>query len=353
MDSTLRSPAVVRAIGHLDRLPGVGDFGHQVVLGPFEITTEAMRPDFSPQGLTLDAGYIYSQFRDEDDNIYTFLRKVAGYWTGPLVMRSNASGGQIEMLSQMFDSYTGALEVDWDADRIRWRSPEALPDVKHPFSFSTTTEKASWVEGDLLEIDGRMLRPGMQWYCPNPRYPGLYALHVYQAEGTILGRKVKGWFGYDFIYFLPGVPWQKGPYPGRLETAYHTLANEYDDGTVEIGMICYGLEGWTFAILSDGETLTHCAREVDVQIVRKPNGYPHEILFSFDDVEYHWRADPRGELSTVKGFSGSTDVYRGAEGHCQRVGDPRTIVNGQGWIDFFQDERVEGKLVERIEFAKT
>lgn len=349
-DPNLAAPAVVRAIGRLEALPQMGDFKHQVVLGPFEIAIEAMRPDFSPHGLTLDAGWIYSQFRDDDDNIYTILRKVAGHWTGNLIMRSNAGVEQIEMRPEMFDSYTGALEVTWNQERITWQSPGGLPGVAHPFAYSTTTEAATWKEGELLDIRGQLLRPGMQWYCPNPQSPGLYALHVYKAEGTILGRKVKGWYGYDFIYFLPGVPWHLGPYPGRLEVAYHTLANEFDDGSIEVGMICYGLEGWTFAVISDGDKLIHCAREVDVQIVRKDSGYPQEILYSFDGVEYHWQADPRGELALV-GSVGERETYRGAEGHCQRVGDTRRIVNGQGWIDFFQDERVQGKLVDEIRFS--
>jgi hypothetical protein len=157
---------------------------------------------------------------------------------------------------------------------------------------------------------------------------------------------VRGWFGYDFIYHPPHRPWNVGPYPNRLEVAYHTLANEYDDGSVEIGMMCYGLEGWTFAILSDGKSLTHCARDVDVQIVRREDGFPTEVLYVFDDVKYLWNADPRGRL--VGNMSAYDGAYRGSEGHCQRVGDTRKIVNGLGWIDFFSDDRVAGKVVDSI-----
>jgi len=41
-------------------------------------------------------------------------------------------------------------------------------------------------------------------------------------------------------------------------------------------------------------------------------------------------------------------AYRGSEGHCQRVGDARRVVNGLGWIDIFADGRIDDKLVDRL-----
>ena len=60
-------------------LPAMADFRHQVVLGPFEPDIKLMHPEFSPHGLVLDGAWLYAQFRDEDNNIYSCIRKVAGY----------------------------------------------------------------------------------------------------------------------------------------------------------------------------------------------------------------------------------------------------------------------------------
>jgi len=325
-------------------LPALGDFRHQVSLGPFEIDLARMHPTFQPQGLVLDAGWLYGQFRDEDNNLITCLRKVGGYWTGGLAVLDNQGADELRLTPRM--SHAGALEIEATDAAITWRSGVYQPDPSLAFSFTQTLDGCEWRDGDHLQITARLLRPGMQWYDSNPD-GGLYALHVQKAEGVALGRRVKGWFGYDFIYHPPHRPWQVGPYPNRLEGAYHTLANEYDDGSVEVGMICYGLEGWTFAIISDGEKLIHCARDVDIDVVRRPDGFPEEILYHFGGVRYRWRADPRGRLVGMMGNYGG--AYRGAEGHCQRVGDTRRIVNGQGWIDFFADGRVDDKLVAKLD----
>ncbi|MGE0384101.1 MAG: hypothetical protein AB7Q97_05175 [Gammaproteobacteria bacterium] len=326
-------------------LPGLGEFRHQVVLGPFAPDVRRMHPAYSPHGLVLDAGWIYAQFRDSDANIYTCLRKVAGYWTGGLSIFTNAGADQLKFHPRGTETHAGALQVDAGDDRIAWSSGMFQSDPRKRFHYAQTGTGCEWQEGDFLSIRARLLQPGMQWFDTHAD-GGLYGLHVHQAEGEILGRPVKGWFGYDFIYHPPHRPWEVGPYPNRLEVAYHTLANEYDDGSIECGMLCYGLEGWTFAILSDGTRLTHCARDVDVRIVRRPDGFPEEVLYSFDGVEYHWHADPRGRLVDFTSAYGG--AYRGSEGHCQRVGDRRRIVNGLGWIDFFSDDRVAGKLVDRI-----
>jgi hypothetical protein len=124
-------------------------------------------------------------------------------------------------------------------------------------------------------------------------------------------------------------------------------------GSVEFGWQCIGVswyrgigsEGWGSAILSDGERLTHCTHEVEAQIVVNDRGFPQGMLFSFDDLRYHWKAVPRGELVTAFGSMG--------EGHCQRVGDDRSIVNGQGWTTFYHDpdgSRLRHTRVDKLEF---
>lgn len=323
--------------------PGLGDFRHQVALGPFDIDLNRLHPTFQPQGLVLDAGWLYGQFRDEANNIITCLRKVAGYWTGGLAILDNQGADDLRYNPQ--PTHAGGLEIEPTEAAITWRSGINQPDPAKSFAFTQTLQGCDWREGEILRITGTLLRPGMQWYDCNPD-GGLYALHVHKAEGTVLGRTVKGWFGYDFIYHPPHRPWTVGPYPNRLEGAYHTLANEFDDGSVEVGMICYGLEGWTFAIISDGEKLIHCAREVDIDVVRRADGFPEEILYHFDGVRYHWRADPRGRIVGMMDKYGG--AYRGSEGHCQRLGDARRVVNGLGWIDFFADSRIDDKLVDRL-----
>jgi hypothetical protein len=327
-----------------------GDFRHQVLLGPYEPSIEAMTPGFAPHGLALDAGMIYGRFQDSEGNILSALRKVGTYWTSTLNINSNLDGGQLMTHAAPQSSYSGEILCDVEDDRITWRSFPTPGRDTRPFSYTQDLQTCSWDEGDLLSIEGQIMRPGMQWLNVRPGDGCLYGLQCVKAEGVMLGRKVKGWYGYDFIYTPIGKPWTYGPYFNQLEVAYHTFANEYDDGSVEYGMLCYGLEDWTFAIASVGDGLTLCTRDLDVQIVQKENGFPKEILYDAGDVQYLWNADPRGELH------GRTDwgqgIYRGAEGWCQRIGDKRKVVNNLGWIDYFNDGRAKSKLVDKIDFSR-
>ena len=335
-------------------LPARGSFGHKVLLGHYQQQIADFLPTSTPFGLGQN-GWLYGTLRDEDDKMYVVLRTLSGAeWTGNLRISSNRASDQIETLPETYRTYKGETIVSSDDHSVTWQSgmrpsdsgaPEAQ-DAVWDFEYHQTLEGASWREGDILEVEARLLRPGMQWYDPSTEQPGFYGLNVLQAEGTILGKRVHGWFGYDFVNHPAGTRWATAPYFRRLEVAYHTFANEYDDGSVEVGMICFGLEGWTFAIGSDGENPLFCETNVDAKIVEKSNGFPSEILYTFGDWRWHWRADPHGELANSD-HDGMP--YRGAEGHSQRVGDSRRIVNGQGWIDYFADGRAKGVVVGKLD----
>jgi hypothetical protein len=334
-------------------LPPRGSFGHKVLLGHYQQRIEDFLPTSTPFGLGQN-GWLYGTLRDDDDKMYVVLRTLSGAeWTGNLRLSSNRNSDQILTLPETFRTYKGDTLLSSDAESVRWRSGARPGDGGAPgteqavwdFEYRQTLEGSTWREGDVLDLRARLLRPGMQWYDPSTEQPGFYGLNVHQAEGSILGRPVRGWFGFDFVNHPTGTRWGTAPYFTRLEVAYHTFANAYDDGSVEVGMICYGLEGWTFAIGSDGEKPLFCETNVDAQIVEKPNGFPSEILYTFGDWRWLWRADPHGELANHRpdGFP-----YRGSEGRSQRVGDTRRIVNGLGWIDYFADGRARGSVVEKL-----
>jgi hypothetical protein len=335
-------------------LPPRGGFDHKVLLGHYEQKIEDFLPTSTPFGLGQN-GWLYGTLRDEDDNIYVILRTLSGAeWTGNLRLQTNRDHEQIEMRPETFRTYKGEILIEHDAESVTWRSgtspslsgaPEAK-DAIFDFEYRQTLDGATWREGDIVDLRAKLMRPGMQWYDPSLEMHGFYGLNVHQAEGTILGKRVRGWYGYDFVNHPAGTRWGTAPYFTRIEVAYHSFANEYDDGSVEVGMICYGNEGWTFAIGSDGENPLFCETKVDAQIVQKANGYPSEILYTFGDWRWHWQADPRGELADHEpdGFP-----YRASEGRSQRVGDPRRIVSAHAWIDFFDDGRATHALVDKLD----
>jgi hypothetical protein len=334
-------------------LPPRGSFGHTPLVGHYEQRIEDFLPTSKPFGLAQN-GWLYGTVRDQDGKMYVILRTLSNYYTGNLRISSNVNSDQILTLPEMHRTYKGDVEITSDGQSVTWRSGSrpgdagaAVPDdAVWPFEYRQTLEGSTWREGDILDIRARLMRPGMQWYDPALEQAGYYALNVHQAEGTIFGKRVRGWFGFDFVNHPSGTRWGTAPYFQRLEVAYHTFANEYDDGSIEVGMICYGLEGWSFAIGSDGVNPLFCEPRAEAQIVEKPNGFPSEILYSFGDRRWHWRADPHGELADQRP---DRFPYRGSEGHSQAVGDTRRIVNGQGWIDYFADGRAKGAVVEKLD----
>jgi hypothetical protein len=117
--------------------------------------------------------------------------------------------------------------------------------------------------------------------------------------------------------------------------AWIAIGNEYEDGTIEVGHICQMKEkNSRYAMISDQNGPLVCTNNVSTEIELREHEYPKVIHWKVDGEEWQWRFEPGHEVGPP-----DKGIYRGEEGHCQRVGDKRKPKVWYSWGDFWSGGR--------------
>ena len=318
-----------------------GNFGHQCVVGAYEPNLEDSWNEKTYFGLALSGNYIYGSFRDEDGNIYAAIRKSGEESSRGLFIQTTLGGGHLELHEDSWKSFRGGpIEYTLNDKEIVSESRKGLPG--EPFGYRQRVDGGEWDEGELLNLSGPTIGPGLHWYDPTRDAGGMYACTMVRASGTILGRRVEGFYGYDQLYLPPGQTWNMGPYFNRIHVAWHAIMNEYDDGTFEVGQIGYGAEDWGFAMLVSQDGAVVMTTDVQAEISLDENSFAERVLYKFGGIEWEWKADPQGQMKMLGAGSGAGvggRFYRGCDGQSKRVGEKRGIKTWSGWMETYNDAR--------------
>lgn len=312
-----------------------GDFNHQAVLSAVEIDFADMLPTFRYHNLVQDGTYIYGGFADEEGHRYTVLRKVSGELSAGLVL--NASDGtNLAPHPRAADTMRGGtLRYHADDSGFRIRPSSVKGSIGEPFSLEFTRERTVWDEGSVMHVEGRLVGDcGLQWYDPCRDGGNLYVSHIHRASGTLLGKRVEGFFAVDQQHLPPGTVWRQTEYFQRLEIAWFTMGVEYDDGTIEVGQLCHGGDDWGFAIMANQDGPFKLTRDI-TGTPSFGDEFPTRVDYVIDGEKWVWQAHADG---VMPGYAADPH-YRPADGFCTREGETRSVVASFGWIDCFNDGR--------------
>lgn len=328
--------------------PPRGDFEHRVLVGTMDFDLDDMWPDRTYKGLPLSVAYLYGTFFDEDGAMYVVVQQNPPHFTGGLMVFTNRDGGQLKIAQEARSAYKGALEIVKEQDSLVWRSIDYLMLGAATFEYKQTEQGSHWFEKGLLEIEGKMYHPGMQWYDPHPQGGGAYTCHVMRGSGTLLGKKVEGWYGYDFMFHPPGIIYTNSYLTqGGVEFGWLTLANEYEDGSWDIGMLSKGDQRWGFCIVANDKGEVSISNDIRSEIKQKENGFPESMRFMYTDENsgreenWFWDGHPQGELVDLPKVNPLNPTYYGGEATCTRVGENRPVKYGLAWTDFHNDGRIK------------
>ncbi len=270
----------------VDGRPRRGDFGWQPLASAFEPTLEDMMSDRSYFGMLPEALYLWGTFRDEDGEIHCPMRRIPARMPGAAKdtrrrfylcstlghedgMHMHAAG----RTSVPNDNCRRTLE----ADRIHWRSDPAQPG--NPFHVTWTPDDCNWVEEGAMDVRGRLVKPGMHWYLPGRDAGMYYVANIFEMEGTILGRKVRGMIGFDPIYMFEGGEIYKSKdalVQEQLELVWYTWATRYKDGSIDFGHFTLGNDMFGFAILGNEKGEVRYTYDVTGDVDFGTNGYWQE-----------------------------------------------------------------------------
>lgn len=317
---------------------GPDSFKYQTVVDVFEPSIQSMLPTATHFGLTQESSYIYGAFADADGERYVMIRRM--YWDFapqfmPLLQTTQGSDAMLPDPACL-EAYEGIIiqqEVD-GAHVMAGLNPMA----KNSFGLRRTLDTCVWDEGEIAHLEGTRVGHGMQWYTPDLTSSATYLSHLHTAEGTVLGKKVTGMFGWDGVFLPSGINWNTADYYRHGLGNWFVVANKYRDGSVEVGQICWSRpenpSNWGFALLQrDGQVALRTNR-IKLEKFEIENDYPTHVRLNIEGEAFEWNVRPRGNMRFAELHGGP---FRGADGTFCRTGDQGEIEFSFSWIDHFID----------------
>lgn len=281
--------------------------------------------------LHIDGSYPLCTVRDADGVAYSCVRRIAnGGDSIGFVLQSNSDGKDLRIDSRSGEGYSGPVTQTF-GDGVH-RLAGGKPEAGRAFLLELERATARWTESGLLELDGRLIGPGLQWYTPWPQHGGAYyAARIYRARGTILGKAVDGFMGFDQYYFPPGFAYANDPFVQDVELSYVVFGNEYDDSTIEVGHMFFGHGRWGAAMVNNEQGPIILSTEVYSEISeRDERGYAARIVYRVDREDWEFVADPTARMPD---FGEGVAKNPAQEGRFRRVGDTRGLVAWWGWTE--------------------
>jgi hypothetical protein len=316
------------SVGNRPAPPGMGEFAYQTVCGAFQPTIESMASTAPLMGMPPEGLYLWGTLRDEDGNMYCPMRRIPYDLPGAkkdtrrrFFLQSNLGTDQYHLdqigrQSAVNDGHSRVVE----ADKVAWRSHPDAPG--NPFLAEWTPETCRWVEEGAMDIAGTLVKPGLQWYIPSRATAMSYVACIFEMEGTILGRKVRGFIGFDVMYMYEGgecYQTKDALVQEKLELAWYTWATRYTDGSIDAGHFMLGNDMAGFAILTDENGNVRFTYDVDGQVSFGLDGYWQTgITMSAFGQEWEFMPDPRGRMPDLGPLPNPQ-----VDGRWQRAGDTR------------------------------
>ena len=314
------------------------DFGHRTLVGTFDPTASDSDPTRTYFGLSLSITWFYLNFRDSDGKLHFAYRGVLGL-EGSLhgTCFESRDGALRKMtLPAEREFFRGPVVTTASDDQYRIASKPAEPGYAtgQPFEMTRTATELTYCEGDELVFSGRRIGPGMQVYVPSGPTPLFYTSLLHRVSGNAFGKQAEGFLWLDHCYLSPGVTWRNSDFFKGVELAWTPFGTEFTDGSIEMGHICYGADGFNFAMIvnGDGEVL-HSTSNVDARDIKyKPNTFPEHMYYEVDGLDWEWSAVDDGELPEQ---ASGHDFYRSSEGYLRRAGETRTPAVYHSYNEFF------------------
>ena len=314
------------------RYPPRGHFEWRTLVGAWDADPQSGSHFTRYWDTHIDGSYPLGTLRDANGTVYACVRRVAnGGDSLGLVLQTNADGKDLRIHPRSAESYGGPVAQKFGDGEHRL-SGGGEPPAPRTFSLRIDRHNAHWREAGLLDIRGRMIGPGLQWYTPWPQQGGaFYAARIYRASGTILGTPVDGFIGFDQYCFPPGYAYANDPFVQDIELSYVVFGNEYEDGTIEVGHMFHGHGRWGAAMVNNESGPIILSSLPESEITRRDErGYAARIVYRVEGEQWEFIADPTARMPD---FGEGVAKNPGQEGRFTRTGETRRLVAWWAWTE--------------------
>jgi len=313
------------------RLPTTGCFNHAALASGRRFDATDLLSDAPLLGLQREAGYIWGTLRDDEDVLYSVMRRIAppGVAQGEgkslggklLVVSSGTAEGQLQLRREprgAVDS-TDIVRRPHNDDAVRFAS--AAGAAGRPMQLVLSENEFSYVEEGVIDVSGRIVVPPLQWYLPGPQSALLYLSQTFLVDGHLAGKPVRGFLFWEEAWMPPGgqLYVAKDPLQDAEYLTWYSWANLWSDGSCEVGHFLFGQNDFHVGVTADSSGIVTSARAMDAIITRADDGYWHDgIAYELDGTRWVCEPDPQGRMQGL-----GTMPNPQQEGRMHRVEDTR------------------------------
>ncbi|MDB5870045.1 MAG: hypothetical protein JWP96_2377 [Polaromonas sp.] len=323
---------------HFKTTPERGDFAYQVLVAPHKVSGPAMHDLRGFFGLNITKGMPFGCVRDDEGEIYAFVRAVNEPGSTPnptkFIYQSTRLDGKHLRIdpSRMTPRAMTLFPRRWlDGETACWSSLEGEPG--EPWLIRAGAEGIRWQEDGLLDLGGPLMGNGMQWYLPGVEWGTFYVSQIFDIAGVCDGRQVKGMMVYDQVYMAEGgaVHFKKDLIVNNhMHVLWWSFATVYQDGSWDVGSFMVGHDNLGYAIFQNDKGETRTTTDIEGSVRHKEGSYFVESARIMLDGQEQWefRPCPKGEMID---FVGGFPITAQQEGRWRRVGDTREPDRWFGW----------------------
>lgn len=297
-----------------------GHFHYQMLLGEHSSDPAQFALDRTWFGLPWSAVYLYGTLRDDDGELYTVLRapEHSGGGRKRFYLQTSVDATELRMhaASRRSARNAGFVRAHTDGATVLSSPPDAKGE---PFRFEVDATQSAWTESGVIELQGKLVEPGLHWHLPHGEEGYYYVPQLYEAEGEILGRRVRGFYGADDMY-TRGLVYENDLLIGKkLHVTWYTWATRYTDGTLDAGHFMLGHDGVGMLLLGDENARVRRTTEVDGRVhLDESSSWPTRIEVHAPGEDWEFLPDPKGRMVDFMPMPNPQ-----IEGRWRRVGDTR------------------------------
>jgi len=279
----------------------VGDFGNQAVVGAFDFHLADLDENLDLHGVGQRAIWPYGGLRNEAGDLFVLERKLVHQMTGGLWLMSDKDGA-LNLTPKSVHSARGELRREFTPDRHIYRDHlmaklgDLAPPDEQSFHLDVTDDTLVWAEGELCDLTGRALGPGMHFFGVDRDWPFMYITRAFWMTGTVLGDAVSGIIWFDHGYWRERGEWKEQPFYTQRQVAWNVFSNHYEDGTHEWGHIVRGTDGIGACMVAGADTAITTTGDFTSTFLLDDQDYVASARYTAGEHAWEFTAEPAGRM---------------------------------------------------------
>ncbi len=319
-------------------IPERGDFGFQQLVGPHKVTGASMAAERGFFGLHLSKSSPFGSVRDEEGNIYSFVRSLMAPNGTPNPTKFFYLNNHVDNVNLRMDYPKMAKQAltpkpvqTLEGDTVRWTNQPG--EEGNGWEITANSERLTWKEEGLFNLEGRLLGAGLQWYLPGVEWGTFYVSQLWDVAGVCEGRPVKGALALDQFYMAEGgaIHYKKDlVVNNNKHVIWWSFVTVYKDGTWDTGSFMVGHDHLGYAIFNNEKGEVRVTTDIEGKTEHKDGSYflKSAVITLEGKEQWEFLPDEKGEMID---FVGGFPITAQQEGRWRKVGDTREPSHWLGW----------------------